>query len=130
MLATLFASRGAIMLTAGDEFGRTQRGNNNAYAQDNAIGWIDWQGRDLDLEDFVAALAALRGAHMASFATFPAEGDWQRLPGGKMTTEDWENPATAGFEYRSVDNFHHRSMRFDRVERSADLRMDGSQAVE
>ena len=55
---TLFASRGTIMLTAGDEFGRTQQGNNNAYAQDNAIGWVDWQNRDRDLEDFVAALAA------------------------------------------------------------------------
>ena len=43
MLATLFASRGSIMLTAGDEFGRTQHGNNNAYAQDNAVTWLDWQ---------------------------------------------------------------------------------------
>ena len=46
LLATLFASRGTIMLTAGDEFGRTQHGNNNAYAQDNAITWLDWAGRD------------------------------------------------------------------------------------
>ncbi len=44
LLATLFASTGTIMLTAGDEFGRSQQGNNNAYAQDNAIGWIDWGG--------------------------------------------------------------------------------------
>ena len=43
LLATLFASRGTIMLTAGDEFGRSQRGNNNAYAQDNAITWLDWE---------------------------------------------------------------------------------------
>ncbi len=63
LLATLFASRGTIMLTAGDEFGRTQQGNNNAYAQDNAIGWVDWQNRDRDLEDFVAALAAFRAAN-------------------------------------------------------------------
>ena len=50
MLATLFASRGSIMLTAGDEFGRTQHGNNNAYAQDNAVTWLDWQTRDRELE--------------------------------------------------------------------------------
>ena len=46
LLATLFASRGTIMLTAGDEFGRTQKGNNNAYAQDNELTWLDWAGRD------------------------------------------------------------------------------------
>ena len=55
LLATLFASRGSIMLTAGDEFGRSQRGNNNAYAQDNAITWLDWQGRDRELEAYAAA---------------------------------------------------------------------------
>ena len=62
LLGTLFASRGTIMLTAGDEFGRSQGGNNNAYAQDNPITWLDWEGRDRGLEDHVAALAALRRA--------------------------------------------------------------------
>jgi glycogen operon protein len=62
LLATLFASRGTIMLTAGDEFGRSQAGNNNAYAQDNAITWLDWDGRDRALEDFCAELSALRRA--------------------------------------------------------------------
>ena len=42
LLSTLFASRGTVMLTAGDEFGRSQKGNNNAYAQDNEITWLDW----------------------------------------------------------------------------------------
>ena len=65
LLATLFASRGTIMLTAGDEFGRNQGGNNNAYAQDNAITWLDWDARDRDLEAFTAALAAFRRAHPA-----------------------------------------------------------------
>ena len=51
MLATLFAARGTLMLTAGDEFGRTQHGNNNAYAQDNPAFWLDWSGRDTELED-------------------------------------------------------------------------------
>ena len=54
LLSTLFASRGTIMLTAGDEFGRTQHGNNNAYAQDNEMTWLDWQGRDRELEAHVA----------------------------------------------------------------------------
>ncbi len=60
MLATLFVSRGTIMLTAGDEFGRSQQGNNNAYAQDNEITWIDWEGRDREIETFAAELSALR----------------------------------------------------------------------
>jgi hypothetical protein len=42
LLGTLFASTGTILLTAGDEFGRSQHGNNNAYAQDNETSWIDW----------------------------------------------------------------------------------------
>ena len=62
LLSTLFASRGTIMLTAGDEFGRTQKGNNNAYAQDNEVTWLDWSGRDLALERHVIALAELRGS--------------------------------------------------------------------
>jgi glycogen operon protein len=50
------------MLTAGDEFGRTQHGNNNAYAQDNALTWLDWNGRDIELERYVAALTKMRNA--------------------------------------------------------------------
>ena len=46
MLASLFVSRGTVMLTAGDEFGRSQRGNNNAYAQDNETTWLDWAKAD------------------------------------------------------------------------------------
>jgi glycogen operon protein len=60
MLATLMLSRGTPMLTAGDELGRTQGGNNNAYAQDNAVTWIDWQGAETGLIAFTARLAALR----------------------------------------------------------------------
>jgi len=74
LLATLFASRGTIMLTAGDEFGRTQKGNNNAYAQDNAITWLDWTSRDQALEQYTSSLAALRRA-------FPALADPHFLTG-------------------------------------------------
>ena len=62
LLATLFLSRGTPMLTAGDEFGRTQGGNNNAYAQDNEITWLDWERADQRLIGFTAALADLRRA--------------------------------------------------------------------
>ncbi len=60
LLATLFLSRGVVMLTAGDEFGRTQKGNNNAYAQDNEITWLDWKHADQALMGYVGALAGLR----------------------------------------------------------------------
>ena len=98
LLATLFASRGTIMLTAGDEFGRTQHGNNNAYAQDNAISWIDWQGRDLDLENYVAALAAGRAACPTiadPVLLGGADVDWMAFDGRAFESEDWHDPKTA-----------------------------------
>ena len=102
LLATLFASRGTIMLTAGDEFGRTQGGNNNAYAQDNEITWLDWDGRDRDLEAFTAALAAFRRAHPAlsapEFLTGgPGGADgipdvaWLTPGGHAKTPADWQS---------------------------------------
>jgi glycogen operon protein len=65
MLVTLFVSRGVPMLLGGDEFRRTQQGNNNAYCQDNAISWYDWRfaERNADLVRFVARLIELRKAH-------------------------------------------------------------------
>jgi glycogen debranching enzyme len=60
LLATLVMSRGAIMLTAGDEFGRTQNGNNNAYCQDNEITWLNWANADQQLIQSVAELNKLR----------------------------------------------------------------------
>ncbi len=60
LLATLFLSRGTIMLTAGDEFGRSQKGNNNAYAQDNDSTWLQWRDMDLELLAFVRSLGQLR----------------------------------------------------------------------
>jgi glycogen debranching enzyme len=101
LLATLFASRGTIMLTAGDEFGRSQGGNNNAYAQDNRVTWLDWDGRDRDLEDYCVGLAALRRAHPElgepAFLTgeVGAEGipdvAWHTPAGREKTAEDWQD---------------------------------------
>ncbi len=62
LLATLFFSRGTVMLTAGDEFGRSQAGNNNAYAQDNETSWLDWAAADVELIGHVADLMKLRQA--------------------------------------------------------------------
>lgn len=87
LLATLFASRGTIMLTAGDEFGRTQKGNNNAYCQDNELTWLDWQGRDLQLEGFVQRMAGLRSASMALGQTQFLMG--RAMGGGDVSDVVW-----------------------------------------
>ncbi len=76
MLATLFLSRGTPMLTAGDEFGRSQNGNNNGYAQDNETTWLDWETRDEALEDFVAQLSAFRRDMPLDWT------DWLAVPSG------------------------------------------------
>ena len=68
LLATLFLSRGTVMLTAGDEFGRSQRGNNNAYAQDNETTWLDWSTADQGLIDHVTELAKFRSEYASYFA--------------------------------------------------------------
>lgn len=102
LLATLFASRGTIMLTAGDEFGRSQRGNNNAYAQDNDLTWLDWAGRDSALEDHVAALSALRRGvpalrHIGFLIGQPHRGDglpdvaWMTETGLPMDEASWND---------------------------------------
>ena len=115
--ATLLCSTGTAMITAGDEFGRTQHGNNNAYAQDNSLGWIDWNTRDLALEDHFAALAQGRAAHAEWFAQFPASGEWQRLDGQPMTLADWESPATPGLRSISTDPARLYSLTIDRAAR-------------
>lgn len=100
LLATLFASTGTIMLTAGDEFGRSQGGNNNAYCQDNPIGWIDWTGRDRLLEAFVAGLAKARKRRRAVRNSFPEPGRWHDATGAQLTPQQWENADSDGFIYR------------------------------
>ena len=96
LLATLFLSRGLPMLTAGDEFGRTQHGNNNAYCQDNAAFWLDWEGADRDLAAFVAELSALRAEHpFLSASTFltgtgePPDARWLKPDGTPIADEEW-----------------------------------------
>ncbi|HEU4619227.1 MAG TPA: glycogen debranching protein GlgX [Gammaproteobacteria bacterium] len=62
-LTTLFLSQGVPMLLAGDELGRTQRGNNNTYCQDNELSWLDWERQDDELIAFTAGLVRLRKEH-------------------------------------------------------------------
>jgi glycogen operon protein len=93
LLASLFLSRGIPMLTAGDEFGRTQQGNNNAYAQDNAISWLDWAAAEDGLTGYVAALARLRGdwPALARDAFVGEDGPvrWLRPDGEPIGDSDW-----------------------------------------
>ncbi|MFT4027129.1 MAG: glycogen debranching protein GlgX [Novosphingobium sp.] len=117
LLGTLFASTGTIMLTAGDEFARSQGGNNNAYAQDNALSWIDWEGRDRELEAWVAAQAAWRAERAAWFTAFPQEGEWLKLGDRPMTVADWESPATPGLRFRSHDENRPYGFAVDRISR-------------
>lgn len=95
LLSTLFATRGTIMLTMGDEAGRSQTGNNNAYCQDNAITWMDWSRLDQDLIDHTAMLSSLR-RRFSAFAEstfFKGDGDvtWIAPNGEPMQVGDWEN---------------------------------------
>jgi glycogen operon protein len=95
MLSTLFMSRGAIMLMAGDEFGRSQDGNNNAYAQDNPLTWLDWTHADKEIEAHARALSAIRKRFdifsNTKFLT-PTDAEWLTPAGEPMQVSDWENP--------------------------------------
>ncbi|KAA3523917.1 glycogen debranching enzyme GlgX [Agrobacterium tumefaciens] len=101
LLSTLFVSRGTLMLTAGDEGGRSQHGNNNAYCQDNEITWVDWSSLSQELTDHTAFLAALRKRFGVFSQTefFSGNGDVTWLaPGGEpMTVAEWERPDMPAF---------------------------------
>jgi glycogen operon protein len=123
LLATLFASRGTILLTAGDEFARTQQGNNNAYAQDNEITWVEWIARDRALEDFVAELAAFRADNPGiSEIDFLTEAGWFDLDGVPLTTEAWQSSALPGFELRIPAGADALIIRIDRRGRTCTAR--------
>jgi isoamylase len=105
LLATLFLAQGVPMLQAGDEFARTQRGNNNAYCQDNELSWVDWRLCEIhrDLLDFVRHLAQLRRGHaefrrdtfLKGTASRAGVKDvcWLNVRGAEMTQDDWQNGA-------------------------------------
>ncbi|SDU70923.1 glycogen debranching protein GlgX [Jiangella alkaliphila] len=104
-LATLLLSQGVPMISHGDELGRTQDGNNNAFCQDNDLAWVDWEDADRALQEFTKRVTALRAAHPVFrrrrfFNGLPvrrpgAEGlpdiDWLRPDGSPMTEADWDS---------------------------------------
>jgi isoamylase len=98
MLTTLLLSFGIPMLLGGDEMGRTQQGNNNAYCQDNEITWFDWTSPDAGLLEFTRRLVALRQAHPVFrrsrfLAGAEASGlRWFTPAGTEMTAADWSDP--------------------------------------
>jgi glycogen operon protein len=102
LMATLLLSQGVPMILHGDELGRTQRGNNNAYCQDNELTWVDWQNPDRGLLEFTRLLTALRRRHpvfrrqrffqgrrIESWDQVP-DISWLRPTGDPMTDQDWQ----------------------------------------
>ena len=90
LLATLLVARGTPMLAMGDELGRTQHGNNNGYAQDNATTWLDWARADRDLAACAARLVAVRRAHVALRADRWLDGTPQDDTG--IADVEWRHP--------------------------------------
>ncbi len=113
MLATLLLSLGVPMLLAGDEIGRTQQGNNNAYSQDNEISWTDWEHirpEDQELGRFVAYLIHLRRQHRVFSRPRFLRGEvlseagvkditWFTQSGKEARDEDWANPVALSLGY-------------------------------
>ncbi|KNG92163.1 glycogen debranching protein GlgX [Pseudaestuariivita atlantica] len=104
LMATLLFSQGTPMILGGDEIGRTQHGNNNAYAQDNEISWMDWDGADGDFLGFTRAMVAFRRAHPILRQTrFLHSRErrldgiedlfWWRPDGAAMEDADWDDDA-------------------------------------
>ncbi|MDQ2961271.1 MAG: glycogen debranching protein GlgX [Candidatus Dormibacteraeota bacterium] len=103
LLATLILSEGCPMLVAGDELGRSQGGNNNAYCQDNEISWLDWQAIDQPLLEFTRRLVAIRAEQpvlrrQKFFSGQVGRGQrrkdvvWLTSEGAEMSEEDWDDP--------------------------------------
>ncbi|WP_422897732.1 glycogen debranching protein GlgX [Propionivibrio sp.] len=115
LLTTLFVAQGVPMLQGGDELGRTQSGNNNAYCQDNALTWLDWNNADAQLIDFTAGLIGLRQRfpqlRRCSWLTGEADKQglrdivWWHPEGREMNGNDWHSSHTLalGFILASED---------------------------
>jgi glycogen operon protein len=102
LIATLLLARGTPMIAMGTELGHSQNGNNNAYAQDNSLTWIDWESADQSLLAFCRKVIRLRKSHRsirndrfltghtAEFAIWP-DVEWLLPGGGAMTPSDWQD---------------------------------------
>ena len=129
-LTTLFCSQGVPMMLAGDEMGRTQRGNNNAYCQDNDISWTDWSLMDSerDLVDFTRALSALRrdhpvfrrrrffrGRHPGASSSFPGDIVWLTPAGREVTEHDWRDGGKSLAVFLNGDKISEPDPRGERI---------------
>jgi len=101
-LTTLFLSQGVPMLVAGDEFGRTQHGNNNAYCQDNEISWLDWNNADHELREFTKGVISICKNHPTFrrrrwFQGLSVKGSemhdlaWHLPDGKELSDENWDH---------------------------------------
>lgn len=111
LLASLFLAHGVPLLLAGDEVGNSQDGNNNAYCQDNMVGWVDWSGLGCDGDDnvaFVAKLTALRKRYPqlqpqhwlnGREGNQPPEILWLTPQASEMHPEDWAFPEARFLAY-------------------------------
>ena len=122
LLTTLILAQGVPMLQAGDEFGRTQHGNNNAYCQDNEISWVDWSlcDQNHELVDFVRLLLRVRRQHpefrRETFlkGTVSRSGvkdvSWLHHRGGEMAQNDWQDGGlrSLGVLFGNRNNTAHR----------------------
>ncbi|WP_420154719.1 glycogen debranching protein GlgX [Siphonobacter sp.] len=101
-ITTLFLSQGVAMLVAGDEMGRSQQGNNNAYCQDNEISWVNWEAADQELLEFTRKVIRFSKSHPVFcrrgwFKGQPIKGTgvediaWFLPEGTEMSDEDWQN---------------------------------------
>ena len=112
-IATMMLSQGVPMLLHGDELGRTQQGNNNTYAQDSELSWIDWENADEHLLEFTRALASLRHEHptfrrrhfFSGRIAKRGEGEglpdvvWLSTDGSQMESEDWNEAFVRAMGY-------------------------------
>jgi glycogen operon protein len=111
LLGTLLLSAGVPMLTAGDEFGRTQRGNNNAYNQDSELTWLPWEHEDwqdellevsrqlIQLRRENPALRPVRYGKWGETIPSATQMDWYNKQGLAMSEEDWDSPAERTLQY-------------------------------
>jgi isoamylase len=108
LLTTLVLSQGIPMLLAGDELGRTQRGNNNAYCQDNEISWLDWDDVDEGLLHFTRGLIALRRAHRVFRRRRFFQG--RSIHGSDCSDIAWFTPAGTEMEDSQWDESYAKSI--------------------
>ena len=123
-LATLLLSQGVTMLLGGDESGRTQGGNNNAYCQDNPISWFDWEDGDEDLLEFTRRLITLRREHPVLRRRRWFQGrsirgtvdlSWLKPDGTEMGDDDWDGGTLSVGVFLNGDAITDRDRRGQRV---------------